>query len=180
MKGSNKWISDFNRLLTIYVSSVIYVCVLLKHCVFTVCKQSLGQGNVLTCVCHSVHKEGVGFEACNTGEGVCTLMGGWGSACRGVGQTPSCRYVGYGWQTGGTHSTGMLSCFSNLSKIKYSSSLKLRNSTKATIHYPVSVAVWGGGGGYTPCQHTPVHTRLQAVKFKWTKAELKAPGDYFS
>ena len=35
--------------------------------ILTARKQSLGQGNVFTLVCHSVHRDGVGFKACITG-----------------------------------------------------------------------------------------------------------------
>ena len=65
-------------------------------------KRSLGQGNIFTSACHSVHKGGL-----HAGEGVC--MQGRGSASRGVGQTPPST-MGYGQETGGTHPTGMHSC----------------------------------------------------------------------
>ena len=64
--------------------------------VFTTRKRSLGQGNVFTPVCHSVHGREVlvGLPACITGR--MTSMGGsayrgvciGGGAYRGVGQTP--------------------------------------------------------------------------------------------
>ena len=72
-------------------------------------KRSLGQGNVFTPACHSVHREGVGFPACVTGhmtEGVCLWWGGWSASrelgrapqvCRQgeVGRPPLPRYMGY-------------------------------------------------------------------------------------
>ena len=94
--------------------------------VFTTRKRSLGQGNVFTRVCHSVHGEGgVDFPACITGH--MTSIRGVGlpactaghmivgvSASRGRGST----YMGDDWAdppppthgTGGTHPIGMLPC----------------------------------------------------------------------
>ena len=57
--------------------------ILLERFLVTACKRSLGQGNVFTLVCHSVHRW-VGFPACITGHmtrGVCI---GGGSAFGGV------------------------------------------------------------------------------------------------
>ena len=46
--------------------------------IVTARKLSLGQGNVLTRVCHSVHRWGVGFPACITGHMTRGLHpGGW-------------------------------------------------------------------------------------------------------
>ena len=59
---------------------------------YFITKRSLGQGNVFTPVCHSVHRGGgLNFSAC-TGKGV-----GF-PACTGTGKA------------GGMHPTGMLSC----------------------------------------------------------------------
>ena len=53
--------------------------------IFTTCKRSLGQGNVFTPACHSIHREGgrrgVCITACN-GQGLCiptyNRVSGWG------------------------------------------------------------------------------------------------------
>ena len=83
--------------------------------VIITCKWSLGEGNVFTHVCHSVHRGGSAFKG-----GL--HWGGWadptglptgGSASRGVNQTPTrdtWDTMGYGQQAGGTHPTGMHSC----------------------------------------------------------------------
>ena len=75
--------------------------------IFTARKWSLGQGNVFTSVCTSVHEGGDlhqrGRSASRAG-GVC--IGG------GLGR-PSPDTTGYGQQTGGTHPTGMHSCSCN-------------------------------------------------------------------
>ena len=84
-------------------------------------KRGLGQGNVFTPVCHSVHKEGgIGFLACITSHMTRGAASRW-SASRGSasggGYTwggadplPSWDTMGYGQQVGGMHPTGMQSC----------------------------------------------------------------------
>ena len=62
---------------------------------FTTRKRSLGQGNVFTPVCHSVHGGRAGLHP---GGRVSAF---WGV---GVGHTP---LMGYGQRAGGTHPTGM-------------------------------------------------------------------------
>ena len=91
--------------------------------VITARKRSLGQGNIFTPVCHSVHRGVPGPEgcvpdlggACSRGSalGGCLLWGGaWsgggGGACSGGGclvDTPRMATA-----AGGTHPTGMHSC----------------------------------------------------------------------
>ena len=83
--------------------------------IFTTRKRSLGQGNVFTPVCHSVHMKGGGFPTCITGhitwgEG---LPPG-GSAFRELGRPPpqdTWDTMGYDQQAGSMHPTGMRSCF---------------------------------------------------------------------
>ena len=84
--------------------------------IFTTCKRSLGQGNIFTPVCHSVHRGGICLSAC------------WDTTPRnhappGAMQhplqtmhhqhpTPGAEHAGrYGQCAGGTHPTGMQSCF---------------------------------------------------------------------
>ena len=64
---------------------------------FTARKRSLGQGNVFTPVCHSVHGGRAGLHP---GGRVSAF---WGVGV-GVGHTP---LMGYGQRAGGTHPTGM-------------------------------------------------------------------------
>ena len=83
------------------------------HIIFTARKRSLGQGNIFTPVCHSVHRGGGAWSGgvpCPRGcllLGVCLLPG---AACsrRGVpgGDPPRTATA-----AGGTHSTGMHSCW---------------------------------------------------------------------
>ena len=47
-------------------------------------KRSLGQGNVFTSVCHSVHRRGDGFPACITGHMTGIQGGGWFPACTSI------------------------------------------------------------------------------------------------
>ena len=49
-----------------------------------VCKRSLGQGNVFTPVCHSVHGGGVSVSACITGHMTGDSLSSGGSLSRGV------------------------------------------------------------------------------------------------
>ena len=69
--------------------------------IITACKRSLGQGNVFTCMCHSVRGWGVGFPACITGHmtGVSQSGGGWADPFAGNRKVSS------------TNPTGMLSRF---------------------------------------------------------------------
>ena len=60
--------------------------------IFTTGKRSLGQGNVFTPVCHSVHM-GLCIPACNGAD------------------TPPLDTTGYGQQVGSTHPTGMHTCY---------------------------------------------------------------------
>ena len=67
---------------------------------FTARKRSLGQGNVFTPVCHSVHGGRAG--SASRGEGSLHSGGlGWGWAY------PQLDAMGYGQRAGGTHPTGM-------------------------------------------------------------------------
>ena len=69
-----------------------------KNAIFTVRKRSLGQGNVFTSICHSVHEGG-------------------GSASGGEGWAdppPPSDTTGYGQRAGGTHPIGMHSCNLNM------------------------------------------------------------------
>ena len=68
---------------------------------FAARKRNLGQGNVFTPVCHSVHR------------GVCIrgVHGGGGLHPGGLGRPPApSETTGYGHRLGGTHPTGMRSC----------------------------------------------------------------------
>ena len=75
-------------------------------CFITARKRSLGQGNVFTPVCRSVHGEGSAFGGSlhpgglHPGGGVC--MGG---------ADPPSDTTGYGKRVGGRHPTGIHSCF---------------------------------------------------------------------
>ena len=86
---------------------------------FTARKRSVGQGNIFTSVCHSVHgwwgEGGYGnFPVCITGhmtkgvsasrgEGICIGEGGWADP-------PPWDTMGYGQQADGMHGTGMHFC----------------------------------------------------------------------
>ena len=100
--------------------------------IFTARKRSLGQVNVFTGACHSVHREVGWLPACITGHvtgedlpprglpwGDCirgvsiqnrVCLQGRGLHLREVGQTPPPSTTGYGQQAGGTHPTGMHYC----------------------------------------------------------------------
>ena len=81
-----------------------------QQLIITARKRSLGQGNVFTLVCHSVHGGGLPPGGLHL-RGVC-LQGVciWGVCIQGVGQTPPSHTMGYGQRAGGTHPTGMHSC----------------------------------------------------------------------
>ena len=66
-------------------------------------KRSLGQGNVFTTVCHSVHRQG------SASRGVC-IQGGGGSLHAGRVYIQS-DTTGYTQRADGTHPSGMHSCF---------------------------------------------------------------------
>ena len=55
-----------------------------NNVIFTARKRSLGQGNIFTPVCHSVHRGGGGIQACIAGGIPACLAVGW-SALRGRG-----------------------------------------------------------------------------------------------
>ena len=95
----------------------------------------LCEGNVLTDVCHSVHRGWVSLVPCPFWEWVSLvtgpfkrvgMFGGWvcprGLICPGGGYAPpkhetsgvpleTWYTMGYSWQAGSTHLTGMLSCY---------------------------------------------------------------------
>ena len=74
--------------------------------IFTARKRSLGQGNVFTLVCHSVHGGEVGFPACITGH---TTKGGLHPGGLGRPFRDTWDTTGYGQQAGGMHPTWKLS-----------------------------------------------------------------------
>ena len=79
-------------------------------------KRSLGQGNVFTPVCHSVHRGDL-HPGGSTFKGVC-IQGGLhpgegGLNSVGLGRPPP-RYMGYGQRAGSTHPTGMHSRFTGV------------------------------------------------------------------
>ena len=85
--------------------------------IITAGKQSLGQGNVFTPVCHSVHG-GLGFAYHRShDEGVCIQEGfvsRWSASVkRGGGgwADPPSDTMRYGKSAGGMHPTGMHFCF---------------------------------------------------------------------
>ena len=83
-----------------------------QQLIITARKRSLGQGNVFTPVCHSVHEGSASGGSASEGglppgglhlrgRGV-YIQGGWAD--------PSSHTMGYGQRAGGTHPTGMHSC----------------------------------------------------------------------
>ena len=82
----------------------------LEHCflkIFTARKPSLWQVNAFIPVCHSVH----GGDLHPGGGGIEGGCPQEGSASGGVGQTPPSDTTGYCKRAGGTHPTGMHSCY---------------------------------------------------------------------
>ena len=95
---------------------------ILIYKVITACIRSLGQGNIFAPVCHSVHRGGL--PQCMLGYR--QLPGTRGryppGADTSLEQTPSPTAVHagrYGQQAGGTHSTGMHTCWQLRLDIKF-------------------------------------------------------------
>ena len=89
----------------------------LRHTQITARKRSLGQGNVFTPVCHSVHgglasqhalERGVGFPAC-------TEKGRGLASQHVLGRELASQYAP--GKAGSMHPTGMLSCYLTFSKM---------------------------------------------------------------
>ena len=78
-----------------------------KPPIFTSCKRSLGQGNVFTPVCHSVHREAL------CPGGLCPGVSVQGGSRSVRGDTPD-RDPPVRSRAGGTHPTGIHSCFLRL------------------------------------------------------------------
>ena len=105
----------------------------------------LGQGNVFSCVCHSVyrgswppsmhhrlqdqHPGGVGFLVCITCHMTSIWGGGGGLHPGGLGRPPSGTR-----KAGGTHPTGILSCSSDHPPLYHSSDHPPLSSTKVYTH----------------------------------------------
>ena len=98
------WKSDMQKqsfsVLACYVNSRFWDFFL----IFTARKRSLGQGNVFTSVCDSVHREGVSAPLY---AGIHTPLANTPKADT----PPSSDTMGYGQQAGGTHPTGMHTCY---------------------------------------------------------------------
>ena len=102
--------------------------------IFIAYKRSLGQGNIFTSMCHSFCQQGVGgswfpsmhHRSHDQGDlypgGLHPCIQGGLHPGRGLGRPPPppSDTIGYGQQAGGTHPTGMHSCFKRFSSTNVS------------------------------------------------------------